>query len=54
MVNVIHLDLSQAFDTMVHYMLMCKLEKCVLSDKGGPDSLKTHSEKVVSSRALLK
>lgn len=53
-VNVMHLDLSQAFDTMTHYMLICKLEKCGLNNRGGPDSLKTHNKKVVSSDALLK
>lgn len=53
-VNVIHLDLSQASDTMAHYMLICKVEKCGLNNRGGPDSLKTHAEEVVSSGALLK
>lgn len=52
-VKVIHLDLSQAFNTMAHYMLICKLEKCGLNNRGGLDSLKTHTEKVVSD-ALLK
>ena len=52
-VNVIRLDLSQAFDAMAHYMLICKLEKCGLNNRGGPDSLITHTEKGVSSGALL-
>jgi len=36
------------------YVLLCKLEKFGLNERGGPDSVKSHTEKVVSSGALLK